>query len=412
MENIKNIERISKELDKALMNHNNWRRTCLNLVASESILWDSTNALEYNDLTRRAILGIPGQRYSEGGEYIDSIEQITDDLLKDVFEAKYAEWRPLSGSIADAILIHALTSVKDKIVATPTPLGHPTWHGNGYSGFRGLEITDTPYDWENLEPDYDRLSRLTSEENLKLLIEGSSLILFPPDFSKLKRSASGVPIWYDAAHVLGLIIGNQFPNPLKYGIAAISGSTQKTMAGPLGGVILTNNGELYNKVVFTTSNDMATPDYSRYIMLARTLLNWKKDGKKFAERITKNAKSLAEQLVNVGMNVILENKGYTSTHQLGLVSPESFTSENAAKKLSNSGIITTPFPLPDRKVDSQILRLGVTEITQMGFTEDDMPLIAMAIKTAFSDTSEARNMVNNIVEKKSKDILESGFKIS
>ncbi|KPV44341.1 hypothetical protein SE19_08755, partial [Acidiplasma aeolicum] len=261
MKNEKKIDNISENLDSALMNHNIWRSRCINLVASESILWDSTNPMEYKDLSRRAILGVPGQRYSEGGKYIDTIEQITDELLKDVFKAKYAEWRPISGSIADAILIHAFTSVNDKIVATPTPLGHPTWHESGYSGFRGLKITDTPYNWETLEPDYERLAYLTSEQNFNLLIEGSSLILFPPDFSKLKKSVNEVPIWYDGAHVLGLIIGNEFPNPLNFGIEAISGSTQKTMAGPLGGVILTNNGELYNKIVFTTSNDMATPDY-------------------------------------------------------------------------------------------------------------------------------------------------------
>lgn len=400
MKNEKKIDNISENLDSALMNHNIWRNRCINLVASESILWDSANPMEYKDLSRRAILGVPGQRYSEGGKYIDTIEQITDELLKDVFKAKYAEWRPISGSIADAILIHAFTSVNDKIVATPTPLGHPTWHESGYSGFRGLKITDTPYNWETLEPDYERLAYLTSEQNFNLLIEGSSLILFPPDFSKLKKSVNEVPIWYDGAHVLGLIIGNEFPNPLNFGIEAISGSTQKTMAGPLGGVILTNNGELYNKIVFTTSNDMATPDYSRYIMLARTILNWKKDGKILAKKITKNAKTLAEELVNVGMKVILEDKGYTSTHQIGLVAPASFTSEKAAKKLSDSGIITTPFPLPKKKVDSQILRLGVTEITQMGFFEDDMNTIATAIKLGFTDPTKAAKVINDLIGNK------------
>ena len=139
MKNEKKIDNISENLDSALMNHNIWRNRCINLVASESILWDSANPMEYKDLSRRAILGVPGQRYSEGGKYIDTIEQITDELLKDVFKAKYAEWRPISGSIADAILIHAFTSVNDKIVATPNTCA-PSYHiGTSFTDFFNLE---------------------------------------------------------------------------------------------------------------------------------------------------------------------------------------------------------------------------------------------------------------------------------
>lgn len=397
---MKDIEIVSMKLDKALENHNQWRSTSLNLVASESVLWDITDPMNYKDLTRRAILGVPGQRYSEGGQYIDDIEQITEKLLKDAFSAEHAEWRPISGSMADGILIHALTSVRDKIIATPTPLGHPTWHEKGYSGFRGLGITDIPYNWEDLEPDYARLSELTSKERFKLLIDGSSLILFPPDFKKLKNSANGSPIWYDGAHILGLIMGGKFPNPLDFGIDVLSGSTQKTMAGPLGGVILTNDDDLYSKIVNVTSNDMATPDYSRYVMLSKTLLNWKKGGTELAQRITKNAIALAEQLVNAGLKVILEGRGYTSTHQVGLVVPDYMNAEMAAKKLAKSGIITTPFPLPARKKDREILRLGVTEITQRGFEKEEMEAVAEAIKLAFTDNQETISKVREMVIQK------------
>jgi len=402
MEHMKDIEMISAKLDKALENHNKWRSNSLNLVASESILWDTTDQLNYKDLTRRAILGIPGQRYSEGGQYIDDIEKITEELLKDAFTAIHAEWRPISGSMADGILIHALTSVGDKIIATPTPLGHPTWHEKGYSGFRGLSITDIPYDWESLEPDYAKLSELTSKQTFRLLIDGSSLILFPPDFTKLMRSANGSPIWYDGAHVLGLIMGGKFPNPLDFGILALSGSAQKTMAGPLGGVILTNDDDIYSRIVDVTSNDMATPDYSRYVMLSKTLLNWKKAGREFAQRITGNAKSLSEELVNAGLRVILEERGYTATHQIGLVAPNSMNAETAAQKLAKSSIITTPFPLPKRMKDREILRLGVTEITQMGFDKDDMEIVAMAIKQAFTDAQGTSNKIKEIMEEKAK----------
>ena len=121
MEHMKDIEQISANLDRALDNHNQWRSNSLNLVASESILWDATDPLNYRDLTRRAILGIPGQRYSEGGKYIDDIEQITEELLKNAFTATHAEWRPISGSMADGILIHALTSLLVRITPPRGP---------------------------------------------------------------------------------------------------------------------------------------------------------------------------------------------------------------------------------------------------------------------------------------------------
>ncbi len=397
MELENNTEHILNELNNAVLNHNKLRSDSLNLIASESILWDSTSLADYVDLTRRAILGIPNERYSEGGKYIDIIENITEKLLKESFKASFAEWRPISGSIADGVLIHALTSVSDPVLATPTPLGHPTWHENGYAGFRGLKLYDTPYDWNNLEPDYKKLEEFTSDNNMKLIIEGSSLILFPPDFKKLKEASNGIPIWYDGAHILGLIIGNKFPNPLNYGINALSGSTQKTMAGPLGGVILTNNENMYKTIVKATSNDMATPDYSRYVMLSKVLLNWKSSGNSLAKNITENAKTLAEELVNCGMRVILEERGYTSTHQIGLVAPGDMSSEMAAKRLSMKNIITTPFPLPKEAKYSNVLRLGVTELTQMGATEEDMKIVARIINGAFTNDKDSIDSIKKLL---------------
>lgn len=108
-ENIEAENNAEMELIEAVEKHNAWRSEAINLIASESILWDRTEASDYSDLSRRAVLGVPGDRYSEGADYIDKIEEICSSLAKSSFSAKFVEWRPLSGSLADRIIIHAMT---------------------------------------------------------------------------------------------------------------------------------------------------------------------------------------------------------------------------------------------------------------------------------------------------------------
>ena len=394
-----NLDKTEKTLKLALNHHNTWRAECLNMIASESFLWDeNAGSSKYIDLSRRAVLGVPGTRYSEGSKYIDEIETITNDLIKRAFNSKFSEWRPTSASLADGILLHALTSVNDNLLATPSPLGHPTWHENGYAGFRGLRITDIPYEWETLEIDYEKLGALIDEERFSLIVEGSSLVLFPPDFRRLRNVAKDRPVWYDGAHVMGLILGGEFPNPVEYGIDALSGSTQKTLAGPLGGIIVTNRQDISDAVKQRTSNDMATPDYSRYVSLSFVLLNWKKKGRDFAKKIVGNAKSLAEELNDMGMKLLLEERGFTSTHQIGLLAPTGMKAADASRLLAESNIISTPFPIPTSNGGTrEVIRMGVTELTQMGAVEADMHKAAKAIVQSFRDGDEARKIVREVV---------------
>lgn len=251
-------------------------------------------------------------------------------------------------------------------------------------------MTRMPYSWDALEPDYDNLERITQFGTFSLVIDGSSLILFPPDFKKLRTAAGDLPLWYDAAHVLGLITGNRFPNPLRYGIDVISGSTQKTLLGPVGGLIATNSENIYSRVAVCTSNDMATPDYFRYASLVRVLINWQRGGEKLAERIVSNARQLAGDLAAEGFTVLLEDRGYTSTHQVAFVAPEGYSASRACKVLDSANIITTPFPLPNGNEKSEVIRIGTTEITQQGAEKDDMKDVASAIKNAFLDVDRAK----------------------
>ena len=382
-------------LKDAVENNRQWRSSSLNLNAAESLLFEpSSENMLSGDLSRRAVLGRPGNRYSEGGKYIDIIENITDRISKELFGSNYSEWRAMSASVADGILIHSLTDTGDKILATPSPIGHPTWHENGYAGFRGLKITEIPFDWSELDVNYEKLSAITSEFKFSLAIHGSSLILFPPDFNKLIKALNGIPLWYDGAHVMGLIAAGVFPNPLKEGAIVLSGSTQKTLFGPLGGLILTNSDKLMEKIDRCTSNDTATPDYGRIAALAAGMIAWKVRGRQFTMSVVSNARSLAQELNNLGIKVLMGHRGYTSTHQIAIIPPGNIEVHAASTKLSLANIITTPFPFPDGNGGIvNALRIGTTEITGRGMVPEDMHNIANAINMAFSDTEKAKLLV-------------------
>jgi glycine hydroxymethyltransferase len=390
---------LTSKIRKFVYENEKWRKECLNLNAAESALIDDkiSNLLN-SDLSRRAVLGTPGNRYSEGYRYIDDIERILDKLLKKLFNSRFSEWRPLSASVADGVVIHALTSVGDRIVATPSPLGHPTWHENGYAGFRGLKITDLPMEWESLEIDYDRVENLSNKNDFTIAIEGRSLIMFPPDFRKLRDGLGEVPLWYDGAHVMGLIACRLFPNPLDYGFAVLSGSTQKTFSGPLGGIILSNDSERISSIRTATSNDTATPDYGRIAALAATCSEWIRKGNTFGSTIVRNAKALAASLTANGIAVLHEERGFTETHQVAMLSPNGFSAEKTANKLTAANIITTPFPVPDgRGGTRQVLRLGTTEITRNGLKPSQMQEVADAIRLALTDRTKALKRVKSIV---------------
>ena len=386
-------------LEQAVKKHEDWREHCLNMNAAESVIFDkSSEKFLISDLSRRAVLGRPGKRYSEGGKYIDEIEEITDQVACDLFNSKFSEWRPMSASVADGVLIHALTNIGENIIATPSPMGHPTWHEDGYAGFRGLNITNLPFDWNTLDIDYDKLETLISSSNFSLAIHGSSLILFPPDFKRLVKVLDNIPLWYDGAHVMGLIAAGIFPNPLNSGALVLSGSTQKTLSGPLGGLIVSNDQKIMDKVNLCASNDTATPDYGRIASLAANMIKWKIHGKKFSEAVVTNARSLGEELNNIGIKVLLENRGYTSTHQLAIVAPEGLDAVSAATKLSSANIITTPFPFPDGNGGIvEAIRLGTTEITNKGMNVNDMFKVAKTIKMGFEDVETAKRMIQEIL---------------
>jgi glycine hydroxymethyltransferase len=208
-------EDLLQTVEKIVRENDEWRtRKCINLNAAESVLSPRANRLLQSDLERRAVLGELEMRHHKGARYVDKLDAIVTEQAKKLFRVAFAEHRPITTSLANALALRALTDPGDTILALEAPRGHPSWREQGYAGFRGLNIVDIPFDYSKWNIDVPRLRQVT--ENLKkkpkVFVVGTSVFLFPHPLKEIAGIASGVGarVWYDAAHVLGLIAGGMF----------------------------------------------------------------------------------------------------------------------------------------------------------------------------------------------------------
>ena len=183
------------------------------------------------------------ERLYEGCQYIDEIEDITKRLSKKVYNIEYANVQPISGVTANIAAFFGFSNVGDKVIALEVPSGGHISHANvSAAGICGLKTISQPFDKETMNIDIDAMNKKILEEKPKIVLFGGSLFLFPHPVSEAREAADevGAKIMYDGAHVLGLIAGGQFQQPIEEGADIMMGSTHKTFPGPQGGIILSN----------------------------------------------------------------------------------------------------------------------------------------------------------------------------
>ena len=250
--------RVSKRVTRSIVSlekkHAHWRSNCLNMIASENVVSPSvrkrldsdfecryTNAYAPTLSTNWASF----DAWYEGLGYVEQVERICHGLLKKLFAAQYADYRPISGSAAILANWLALTEVGDTIVTTSPNDGG---HGEGWdeaARLTGRKIEYWPFDANEFVIDSTKAKEMIKQLKPKLLVFGSSQILFPAPLHELKALADEVGSYcvYDGSHVMGLIAGKQFQDPLREGATTLFGSTHKSFPGPQGGIILSNADE-------------------------------------------------------------------------------------------------------------------------------------------------------------------------
>jgi glycine hydroxymethyltransferase len=361
-------------------------RNGLGMIASENIISPLVQDIVASDLHGRYAEGLPGKRYYQGCEDFDTIEELGIQLAKEVFSAPFANIQSTSGTVSNIGALKALAKPGDRITAVSTADGGHISHARmGAVGLRDLDLTTYPWDVERMEPDVDAACETIRTVEPKVALFGQSVFLFPTPMKEMADAAKevGASVMYDGAHVLGLIAGGQFQDPLREGADVMTGSSHKTFPGPQGGFLLSSSED--EAVQKRLNNAMFPGVCSSYHLhhvagKVMALAEFREYGAAYARDIVTNAQAFAQALAGEGFDVLAESRGYTASHQVLTRHGEldSGAGAKAAMLLEQAGIITNMNMLPgDTKAMSPSgLRLGVQELTRVGFSPDDMNEVA------------------------------------
>ncbi len=382
-----------QELTSLLNKHHRYRETCLNLIASENTPSPFVEELFDEKLARRYgnYIGIDVyERHYKGNRYIAEIEASTQELAKELFSVAHVDFRPLSGNIAGIAATFALAEPGD--TALEVHNGHSYARKLATSPLK-VDLQSIPIPWEDSRSNIDLTATLTLIERHKpkLVNIGSAIFLFPQPVAELKRVMRQANpesyLIYDAAHVIGLIAGGRFQSPLAEGADIIISSTHKTLAGPQGGIILTNDTSIAERIGGTVYPLlMSNHHLSRLPALAGTFIEWMTHGPAHADAIVANAKALGQALSERGVPMLGAKLGFTESHTLILIVDAYGEGGELANQLEACHIIAGAVPLSG-EVGTAGLRLGVQEITRYGMTPADAPEIASCIVDALTGKS-------------------------
>jgi len=383
----------------------------LGMIASENIVSPMVQDIVRSDLHGRYAEGLPGKRYYQGCDDFDTIESLGISLAQEVFQASFANIQSISGTVSNIGALKALAKPGDRITAVSTADGGHISHARmGAVGLRDLNLTTYPWDEERMEPDVEASCAMIREVQPKVALFGQSVFLFPTPMKEMADAAKegGAAVMYDGAHVLGLIAGGQFQDPLREGADVMTGSSHKTFPGPQGGFLLSSSeDEAFQKRLNNAMFPGVCSSYHLHHVAGKVmaLAEFKEFGAAYANDIVTNARAFAEALAAEGFEVLAESRGYTASHQVLTRHGDldSGAGAKAAALLEEAGIITNMNMLPgDTKAMSPSgLRLGVQELTRVGFTADEMSDVASLYARVLLRGEDPNSVKANVHELKS-----------
>lgn len=273
----------------------------VNLNPATNVMNPKAENMLSANLGSRPSLGYPGDKYEMGLEAIEGIEYVANQLVANVFDARYVETRVASGAMANLYSYMATCNPGDTIIIPPLSIGgHATHQIGGAAGLYGLNIVTAPVNALDYTIDTDGLRRLTREVRPKVITVGSSLNLWHHPVEKVREIADevGAYVLFDAAHLCGVIAGGVWPNPLKRGAHLMGFSTYKSLGGPPNGILLTDTPNLAESI-----EEIAYPgltanfDVAKSAALAVTMLDWLSFGSEYAQAMVQVSTRLAQELV-------------------------------------------------------------------------------------------------------------------
>jgi len=385
---------------------NKWRRECINLIASENVTSSWVDMAYKSDFSHRYAEGLPYQRGYQGTRVIDELEELANREFARALGGKKADVRPISGAIANMAAMRAFTKRGHLLASLSVPCGAHSSHTKGgvAGGILGLNTMELPFDAEEWRIDVDLASKLIECAKPRLAVVGASLIPFPLEIEGIAETCKnvGCPLIYDAAHVFGLIFSGEFQKPFREGADLITSSTHKTFPGPQGGIIISRDGEGWERVeqaIFPRI--LSNHHLHRIPALLVAFYEMREFGRAYSRQVLRNAKRLAESLYDLGFDVVAEERGFTESHQVVVDMRKQGGGKEPARKLEKANIILNKNLLPwdDRGAveNPSGLRIGVQEMTRFGMKRDEMEEIAELIARVVLKGEEPQKVKKDVI---------------
>ncbi len=391
------ISNFDSEVAKAMTDEINRQDANIELIASENIVSKAVMAAMGSPLTNKYAEGYPGKRYYGGCEYVDVVEDLARERAKELFGCEYANVQPHSGAQANMAVFFAIMEPGDTFMGMNLAHGGHLTHGSPVN-MSGKYFNVVPYGVnDDGFIDYDEVLRIAKECQPKLIVAGASAYARAIDFKRFREIADevGAVLMVDMAHIAGLVAAGLHMSPIPYAHVTTT-TTHKTLRGPRGGMILSSNevNEKYNfnKAVFPgiQGGPLMHVIAGKAVCLKEALSD---EYKAYQTQVVKNAATLADALMERGFNIV---SGGTDNH-LMLVDLQNLdlTGKEVEKLLDSVHITANKNTVPNDPKSPFVtsgIRLGTPAITTRGAKEEDMIVIADAIKAAVIDKDEAKAM--------------------
>jgi len=407
---MKYIKDYDLEVYNAILEEEKRQEEGIELIASENFVSKAVMEAAGSVFTNKYAEGYPERRYYGGCVNADTVEQLAIDRLKKIFGAKFANVQPHSGSQANMGVYVSLLEAGDKILGMGLSSGGHLTHGYkvNFSGknYIGIEYGLNP---ETELLDYDEVRRLAVQEKPKIIVAGASAYSRIIDFKKFREIADevGAYLMVDMAHIAGLVAAGEHPNPMEYA-DIVTSTTHKTMRGPRGGIILTNNEEIAKKIdkaIFPgiQGGPLMHIIAAKAVAFKEALLP---EFKEYQKQVVKNAKAMADALVKGGLRIV---SGGTDNHLMLVdLRAKGVTGKQAEESLEKAGITCNKNAIPndpEKPFITSGVRLGTPAITARGMKEDEAVKIAEMIIKVLENVNDAakiaevKNEVLKLTEK-------------
>ena len=387
------IKRVDEELYESMELELKRQRNNIELIASENIVSPAVMAAMGTHFTNKYAEGYPGKRYYGGCQFVDVAEELARERAKKVFGAEHANVQPHSGAQANFAVYFALLKPGDTIMGMNLAHGGHLTHGSPVN-VSGSYFNIVPYGVEEdtLVIDYDNVEKIAKECNPKIIVAGASAYPRAIDFKRLREIADsvGAILMVDMAHIAGLVAAGLHENPVKYA-QIVTTTTHKTLRGPRGGMILCTEeyAKAIDKAVFpgTQGGPLMHVIAAKAVALKEAMTD---EFKQYQTQIVKNAKKLAETLMNEGIDLV---SGGTDNHLMLIdLTKKGLTGKEIEKLLDEAHITANknaiPFD-PEKPFVTSGIRIGTPAVTSRGMKEDEMVVIGKCIADIINNKEAA-----------------------